>query len=96
LTRRIYREEWLDIQVGTNGQEETGLWPDPLIPLADAYASEARTALPVDSNSKRPLVLHVEVCVPSGQTPERYQEHLSLTAEHQPELKPNLDGGSAF
>src|SRR5713226_3076900 len=71
LMPRIYREEWLDIRVGTNGQEETGLWPDPLIPFADAYANEARTALPVDSSSKRPLVLYVEVCVPSGQAPGR-------------------------
>ena len=77
---RLYREAWVPVRTPSNGQGAPGLWPDPLIPVVDAYVGERRNALPFDSTLERPLVLYVEVCVPTGQTPGTYQGRVTLEA----------------
>lgn len=80
LRPRLYREEFIEVKTPSNAEGEIGLWPDPLIPVQDAYTEERRKALPWDSTRERPLVLYVEVCAPESQAPGTYEGHVVVTA----------------
>ncbi len=83
ITPKIYREGWINVAHPTV-QGAPGLWPDPLIPVVDAYVGERRNALPWPSTAERPLVLYVELCVPAAQSPGVYQGGIQLTARDRP------------
>jgi hypothetical protein len=78
LPVRLYRVGYVEVRTPSNSEGATGLWPDPLIPVTDAYAEEARRALPADSTEERPLVLYAEVCAPADQKPGSYRGELTL------------------
>src|SRR4051794_38719184 len=37
LPVRVYREAYVNVTTASNSEGETGKWPDPLIPIEDAY-----------------------------------------------------------
>ncbi|MBI3184769.1 MAG: DUF4091 domain-containing protein [Myxococcales bacterium] len=84
---RLYREAFVRVRTPSNGMGEAGLWPDPLVPVEDAYAGEGRRALPHDSTLERPLVLYVEVCAPRDQPEGRHEGEILLQGQGLPELR---------
>ncbi|HZA13139.1 MAG TPA: DUF4091 domain-containing protein, partial [Myxococcaceae bacterium] len=87
LRPRIYREEYVEVQTASNTEGATGLWPDPLIPVVDAFSGEKRNALPYDSTKERPLALYVEWCVPQGQAAGRYSGQLVVSSANRPKAR---------
>ncbi|HYX93409.1 MAG TPA: DUF4091 domain-containing protein [Myxococcaceae bacterium] len=87
LRPRIYREEFVEVRTPSNTMGAKGLWPDPLIPVVDAYAGEKRNALPHDSTQDRPLVLYVELCAPATQAPGLYSGALIVSASNRPRAR---------
>jgi Domain of unknown function (DUF4091) len=82
LIPRAYREEFVEVHTPSNVAGAKGWWPDPLIPVVDAYANEKRSALPHDSTKERPLVLYVELCAPESQAPGVYSGALVVSASN--------------
>jgi hypothetical protein len=87
LRPRVYREEFVEVRTASNTEGATGLWPDPLIPVEDAFSGEKRKALPHDSTKERPLVLYVELCVPQAQPPGRYTGQLFVSSSNRPKAR---------
>ncbi len=87
IPARLYREAYLDLANATNAQGATGRWPDPLIPVVDAYAGEPRRAFPAASTPEQPLVVYAEVCVPEAQKPGAYRGELVLEAKGRAKVK---------
>ncbi|MBX5480977.1 MAG: DUF4091 domain-containing protein [Myxococcaceae bacterium] len=83
LTLRLYREAFVEVKTPSNHEGAPGLWPDPLIPVVDAYVGERRNALPFDSTAERPLVVYVEVCADGDQPEGTYAGEVVLTAKDQ-------------
>jgi hypothetical protein len=84
---RLYRVEYVEVRTPSNVEGETGLWPDPLIPVEDGYVGERRRALPWDSTAERPLVLYIEVCVPEAQAPGTYQGAIVVRARGRKDMR---------
>ena len=87
LATRLYRVEYVEVRTVSNIEGATGLWPDPLIPVEDAYAGERRRALPHDSTTERPLVLYVEVCAPESQKPGLYEGAVVVRAKERKDVR---------
>ncbi|HZW91245.1 MAG TPA: hypothetical protein VFF12_19355, partial [Myxococcaceae bacterium] len=77
LPVRVYREGWMDLTRATEGGGATGLWPDPLLPVNRGRGGTNPAVLPASSSAERPLVLYLELCVPSGMEPGRYTGQLA-------------------
>ncbi len=91
LGARLYRVEYVEVKTASNIEGATGLWPDPLIPVEDAYTGERRRALPHDSTAQRPLVLYVEVCAPESLAPGAYQGAVVLRAKNREQTRIAID-----
>ncbi len=81
LEPRLYRVAFVEVRTPSNVEGAVGLWPDPLIPVKDAYVGERRRALPHDSTEARPLSVYVEVCAPESQLPGDYEGAIVLRAK---------------
>lgn len=75
---RIYREELIDLAEPSGLDGHPGRWPDPLIPVVDRYAGEARKAFPFTVPAGETAALFVEVCVDENAEPGTYQHALTL------------------
>ena len=75
----VHREVWMELTRATEGGGATGLWPDPLVPVNRAAGGTNPAVLPARSTAERPLVLYLEVCVPSGVEPGTYRGQLGVT-----------------
>ncbi len=91
LEPRLYREAFVRVVTPSNAEGEPGLWPDPLIPVEDAWAGERRNALPWDSTSAQPLVLYLELCAPGDLPPGTYSGTVELTAKDRPTAKVQVE-----
>ncbi len=91
LTPRLYREGWIRVVTPSNAEGAPGLWPDPLIPVEDAWAGEKRKALPWNSTRAEPLVLYVELCAPGDLPPGRYTGAVELTAKDRPASRVTIE-----
>jgi hypothetical protein len=60
----LYRVATLRLDRPSGPDGEAGEWPDPLVPVRDAYFGEARRAFPVAVAPGRLQAIWVEVCVP--------------------------------
>ena len=73
---RLYREWFLDVQVGSPGQvslheRDPGLYPDPLIPLEDPWG-DAPAGAPFDLAPGEVGVVFVDLFVPRDAVPGEY------------------------
>jgi hypothetical protein len=75
---KVYREGWMNLTRATEGGGATGLWPDPLLPVHRARGGTNPAVLPARSTPEQPLVLYLEMCVPSGTEPGRYTGQLAV------------------
>jgi hypothetical protein len=75
---KVYREGWMNLTRATEGGGATGLWPDPLLPVHRARGGINPAVLPARSTPEQPLVLYLEMCVPSGTEPGRYTGQLAV------------------
>jgi hypothetical protein len=78
LAVKVYREAWMNLTRATEGGGATGLWPDPLLPVHRARGGTNPAVLPARSTTEQPLVLYLELCVPSGTQPGRYTGQLAV------------------
>jgi hypothetical protein len=85
LSAKVYREGWLNVTRPSGGGGATGLWPDPLLPISLRNGGTNPAVLPSPSTADQPLVLYVELCVPSTASPGAYTGLLHVTARGQPE-----------
>src|SRR5262245_22688973 len=69
LTLRIARVGFVEVSTPSNSEGTPGRWPDPLIPVVDAYAGERRNALPVRVAPEEDTALWVDVWVPRDAPP---------------------------
>lgn len=67
----------LDRPSGPDG--EAGEWPDPLVPVRDAWFREPRRAFPVAVPPGRLQAIWVEVCAPAAARPGRYAGTVTVT-----------------
>ncbi len=74
----VYREGWMNLTRATEGGGATGLWPDPLLPVQRARGGTNPAVLPARSTTDQPLVLYLEMCVPSGTDPGKYGGQLAV------------------
>ena len=61
----VYREEFLNVATASNTAGKTGQWPDPLMPIVDAFYGEKRNALPVTVAAGQTQGFWVELLVPA-------------------------------
>ena len=80
LPVQLYREAFLDLKTPSDGEGATGLWPDPLIPVVDEIAHEARNAFPVDIPRGHHQPIYIEVCAPHDTAPGDYSGEITVTA----------------
>jgi hypothetical protein len=83
----LYREAFLDLQVPSDIEGTTGLWPDPLIPVVDDLVHEPRKAFPVEVPAGRHQPIYVEVCVPQETRPGDYSGAIFVSAEGRPSVR---------
>ncbi len=62
----LYRVATIRLARASGPDGEAGEWPDPLVPVRDAFFGEPRRAFPVAVAPKRLQSIWVEVCVPPG------------------------------
>jgi hypothetical protein len=72
----------LDRPSGPDGA--AGEWPDPLIPVRDAWFGEERRAFPVGVRAGRLQAVWVEICVPEAAPPGSYRGAVRLTERGRP------------
>lgn len=77
----IYREAYLDLKTPSDLEGGTGRWPDALVPSVDTFYGEQRNAFPVDVPAGENRVAWIDVLVPPGQAPGRYDGHLEVTGD---------------
>lgn len=75
----VYREGYYNVATRSNGEGETGQWPDALIPARDSFYGETRNAFPVEIAASGQLAVWVDVLVPAGQTPGLYNGSLTVS-----------------
>jgi hypothetical protein len=85
LPAKVYREGWLNVTRPSGGGGATGLWPDPLLPISLRKGGTNPAVLPAPSTAERPVVLYIELCVPSAASPGTYTGLLHVTARGQAE-----------
>ena len=76
----ISREAYVDLRRPSDLEGGRGRWPDPLVPARDPFYLEPRNAFPVTVPAGENRTAWVDVLVPSGQAPGRYEGSLSVTA----------------
>lgn len=77
----IYREAYLDLETPSDLEGGTGRWPDALVPSVDPFYGERRDAFPVNVPAGENRVAWIDVQVPPGQAPGRYDGQLVVTAD---------------
>lgn len=76
----IYRESWITIKRPSSREGAVGDWPDPLTPRIDRYAGEKRNAFPLRLLQGRNQPLWVDVYVPIGTPPGKYEGRARILA----------------
>ena len=74
----LYRVATLSLPRGSGPEGAPGEWPDPLVPVQDAFFGEARRAFPVAVAAGRLQAIWVEVCVPAGAPAGEYRGEVRL------------------
>ncbi|BDG07116.1 DUF4091 domain-containing protein [Anaeromyxobacter paludicola] len=75
---QLYRVATLSFRRGSGPDGAAGEWPDPLVPVEDAYFHEPRRAFPVAVPPGRLQAIWVEVCVPPGAAAGAYRGEVRL------------------
>ncbi len=87
---RLYREVFVDVTTPSPGSivdhpRASGLYPDPLVPLRDPYAStDVPAGAPFDLGTSDTGVFFVDVDVPSSAAPGTYTGLATVTATGRP------------
>ncbi len=74
----LYRVAYVSLARASGPDGAPGEWPDPLIPVRDAWFGEPRRAFPVEVGPGRLQAVWVEVCVPASAAPGRYAGEVRL------------------
>jgi hypothetical protein len=74
----LHRVAWLRLDRPSGPDGEAGEWPDPLVPVRDAWFDEPRRAFPTRVAPGRLAAVWVEICVPSDAPPGRYAGEVVL------------------
>jgi MYXO-CTERM domain-containing protein len=76
----VYREGFMDVTTPSNSAGATGQWPDPMIPVVDAFYGETRNAVPATVAAGQTQAFWVELLVPPDQAPGSYTGAVTVTA----------------
>ena len=76
----LYREEYYHVNVASNSEGASGLWPDPLIPDVDTYVGQKRKAFPFTVPAGSTRAVWVDVLVPKTAAPGTYTGALQVDA----------------
>ena len=68
----LYRVANVQLERPSGPEGAPGEWPDPLVPVRDAWFGEPRRAFPVQVAAGRLQAAWIEVCVPRAAPPGRY------------------------
>ncbi len=74
----IYRQGYYRVTQRSDGEGDTGLWPDALIPKRDSLYGETRNAFPIDVAAGDQVAVWVDILVPAGQRPGVYRGSLAV------------------
>jgi Glycoside hydrolase 123, catalytic domain len=74
----LHRVATLSLPRGSGPEGAPGEWPDPLVPVKDAFFGEARRAFPVEVPARRLQAIWVEVCVPAEAPAGEYRGEVRL------------------
>jgi hypothetical protein len=80
----LYRVATLTLPRPSGPDGQAGEWPDPLVPVRDAWFGEARRAFPVAVGAGRVQAIWVELCVPESAPPGGYAGTVRLTERGRP------------
>ena len=78
LSLALYRVGHVVLSRPSGPDGEAGEWPDPLIPVRDAWFREERRAFPIDLTPDRLQAIWVEACVPLSADPGELQGQVIL------------------
>jgi len=76
----VYYEAFLTLKQPSSREGAAGEWPDPLIPRVDRYAGEKRNAFPFHLSPGRNQPIWVDVYVPLGTPPGKYEGRAKILA----------------
>jgi hypothetical protein len=74
----LYRVATVPLARPSGPDGAAGEWPDPLVPVRDAFFGEPRRAFPVAVAPGRLQAIWVELCVPHGAPAGRYEGEVAL------------------
>jgi len=74
----LYRVATIDLAAPSGPEGAPGPWPDPLVPVRDAFFGEPRRAFPVAVPAGRLQAIWVELCVPPDAAPGHYRGAVRL------------------
>lgn len=78
LPLTLYRVDTVELEAPSGPEGAAGAWPDPLVPVRDAFFDQPRRAFPVAVPANRLQAIWVEVCVPRAAAPGRYRGAVRL------------------
>ncbi len=77
----LYRIDFIEVRVPSNGEGRPGRWPDPLIPERDPATGAHLAAFLRPARAGEPTLLYAELCVPHTARAGQHLHHVDLDVQ---------------